>query len=98
MVRAYLADRERRRELRGLGARADDALLRGEGVAARGGAAMSDRAVPFHCPYCGDEDLRPHETADTARGAGHGAWECRACLRAFSLRMLGLLARPEADR
>jgi ribosomal protein L37AE/L43A len=47
---------------------------------------MSERAVPFFCPYCGDEDLRPHE-------AGHGTWECRACLRAFSLKMLGLV-RP----
>ena len=48
---------------------------------------MSTRAVPFHCPYCGDEDLRPYE----AEGAGHGAWECRSCLRAFSLKMLGLI-------
>jgi ribosomal protein L37AE/L43A len=47
---------------------------------------MSERAVPCFCPYCGDEDLRPHE-------AGHGTWECRACLRAFSLKMLGLV-RP----
>ena len=45
---------------------------------------MSECAVPFHCPYCGDEDLRPHEDV-------HGAWECRACLRAFSLKMLGLI-------
>ncbi|TMR08452.1 hypothetical protein ETD86_47725 [Nonomuraea turkmeniaca] len=22
---------------------------------------MSTRAVPFHCPYCGDEDLEPYE-------------------------------------
>ncbi|HEY9328806.1 MAG TPA: hypothetical protein VIS09_11305 [Streptomyces sp.] len=47
---------------------------------------MSERAAPFHCPYCGDEDLRPHE-------AGHGAWECASCNRAFQLRFLGLLAR-----
>ena len=47
---------------------------------------MSARAVPFHCPYCGDERLRPSEE-------GHGAWECHACLRAFSLKMLGLLDR-----
>ncbi|EME98398.1 hypothetical protein J7W19_25285 [Streptomyces mobaraensis NBRC 13819 = DSM 40847] len=47
---------------------------------------MSERAAPFHCPYCGDEDLRPHE-------AGHGAWECAACNRAFQLRFLGLLSR-----
>ena len=27
----------------------------------RGGPAMSDaRAVPFYCPFCGEEDLRPH--------------------------------------
>jgi transposase-like protein len=52
---------------------------------------MSERAVPFHCPYCGDEDLRPHETSE---GSSHGAWECRACLRAFSLRLLGLLTPP----
>jgi transposase-like protein len=53
---------------------------------------MSGRAVPFHCPYCGDEDLRPHESDE---GSGHGQWECRSCLRAFSLRMLGVIARPE---
>ncbi|TRV79699.1 hypothetical protein FKN01_08490 [Streptomyces sp. 130] len=47
---------------------------------------MSERAAPFHCPYCGDEDLRPHE-------AGHGAWECAACNRAFQLKFLGLLSR-----
>ncbi len=52
---------------------------------------MSERAVPFHCPYCGDEDLRPHESG---HGPGHGQWECRACLRAFSLKMLGMLDRP----
>ncbi|WP_079064158.1 hypothetical protein [Streptomyces sp. NRRL F-4489] len=46
---------------------------------------MSERAAPFYCPYCGDEDLRPSEE-------GHGAWECRACSRAFRLKFLGLLA------
>ncbi|MGI5340698.1 hypothetical protein ACQEVS_26530 [Streptomyces sp. CA-181903] len=50
---------------------------------------MSERAAPFHCPYCGDEDLRPHEE-------GHGAWECAACNRAFQLRFLGLLSRGPA--
>ncbi|MFD6418228.1 hypothetical protein [Streptomyces sp. NPDC060194] len=47
---------------------------------------MSERAAPFHCPYCGDEDLRPNET-------GHGAWECASCNRAFQLKFLGLLTR-----
>ncbi|MEE4542560.1 hypothetical protein V2S66_11355 [Streptomyces sp. V4-01] len=46
---------------------------------------MTERAAPFYCPYCGDEDLRPSEQ-------GHGAWECRSCNRAFQLKFLGLLA------
>jgi transposase-like protein len=45
-----------------------------------------ERQVPFYCPYCADEDLRPSE-------AGHGTWECRACMRAFSLKFVGLLSR-----
>ncbi|WP_399084265.1 hypothetical protein ACGH2B_04195 [Streptomyces sp. BBFR2] len=52
---------------------------------------MSERAAPFHCPYCGDEDLRPGE-APSERGTG-AAWECRACNRAFRLKFLGLLAQ-----
>jgi transposase-like protein len=51
---------------------------------------MSERAAPFYCPYCGDEDLRP-SGAETARGEG-AAWECAACNRAFRLKFLGLLA------
>ncbi|MFC4496377.1 hypothetical protein ACFPA8_19815 [Streptomyces ovatisporus] len=52
---------------------------------------MSERAAPFYCPYCGDEDLRPSEEgAGTGRGA---AWECASCNRAFKLSFLGLLAR-----
>ncbi|GAA2413197.1 hypothetical protein GCM10010420_48390 [Streptomyces glaucosporus] len=47
---------------------------------------MSERAAPFYCPYCGDEDLRPS-------GSGHGAWECASCNRAFRLSFLGLLAK-----
>ena len=52
---------------------------------------MSARAMPFHCPYCGDEDLRPSEQSSDGRGA---AWECHSCLRVFALTMLGQLARP----
>jgi hypothetical protein len=48
----------------------------------------TERAFPQHCPYCGDQDLWPHDEA-------HGSWECRGCLRAFSLKMLGLV-RPGA--
>ena len=46
---------------------------------------MSRHASPFHCPYCGDEDLFPREDG----------WECRSCLRAFSVKTLGLI-RPSA--
>lgn len=47
---------------------------------------MSDsRAVPFYCPYCGEEDLRPVEEP-------HGAWRCADCLRIFLVRMVGLAA------
>ncbi|MDT3396420.1 hypothetical protein RKE29_07155 [Streptomyces sp. B1866] len=61
---------------------------------------MSERAAPFYCPYCGDEDLRPSEEAPRGtqtrgtepRGEG-AAWECRSCNRAFRLSFLGLLAK-----
>ena len=52
---------------------------------------MSARAVPFHCPYCGEEDLFPHDTGD---GSSHGPWECRSCLRAFKVTMIGQLRPP----
>ena len=41
------------------------------------------RSAPLYCPYCGEEDLRPH-------GATHGAWECRSCVRVFSVTFIGL--------
>jgi hypothetical protein len=51
---------------------------------------VSERSVPYYCPYCGGEDLRPHE--DT-----HGAWECRECIRVFSLKFLGILPTPAEE-
>jgi ribosomal protein L37AE/L43A len=42
---------------------------------------------PFFCPYCGEEDLRPH-------GESHGEWSCEACRRVFVLRTI----RPGAER
>ncbi|RCV51530.1 hypothetical protein [Marinitenerispora sediminis] len=51
---------------------------------------MSERAAPYYCPYCGDEDLEPHEAAGE-RGAGH-AWACGACARVFQVRFVGLRA------
>jgi hypothetical protein len=57
-----------------------------------------ERAVPYYCPYCGGEDLRPHvESSDVAGRDGedkHGAWECRECTRVFSVSLLGLRVRP----
>jgi transposase-like protein len=47
------------------------------------------RSVPLYCPYCGEEDLRPSD-------AGHGAWECHACARVFSVRFTGLLSQGVA--
>ena len=47
---------------------------------------MSDaRSAPLYCPYCGEEDLYPHE-------ASHGAWECHSCARVFTVKFNGLLA------
>ncbi|MEV0713968.1 hypothetical protein [Asanoa sp. NPDC050611] len=47
--------------------------------------SSENRAAPMYCPYCAEEDLRPHEEA-------HGAWECRGCQRVFSVKFLGLRA------
>lgn len=60
---------------------------------------MSERGIPFHCPYCSDEDLRPHEVVSETGEitSPHGSWECRSCLRAFSLKMLGLIRASSAD-
>jgi ribosomal protein L37AE/L43A len=43
-------------------------------------AVSGERAAPFYCPYCGEEDLRPAEEPA-------GAWCCGSCLRTFSLRL-----------
>ena len=55
---------------------------------------MSERAVPFYCPYCGEEDLRPAEQTERVP---HGAWYCAACLRTFALKMIGI-GVPEVER
>ncbi len=54
---------------------------------------MTERAAPFYCPYCGDEDLRPF-------GEKHGEWRCGACQRVFRLSYVGVAAdwvRPVTD-
>jgi predicted RNA-binding Zn-ribbon protein involved in translation (DUF1610 family) len=55
---------------------------------------MSGRAVLFHCPYCGDEDLRPAEQTEKVPA---GAWFCAACLRTFTVKLIGT-GIPEVSR
>ena len=52
-------------------------------VTAGADAGAGERATPFYCPYCGDEDLRPH-------GDKGGSWHCRGCARVFTLKIVGL--------
>jgi len=42
-----------------------------------------ERQVPFFCPYCGDEALRP-------AGPDEGEWTCESCARSFSLKFTGV--------
>jgi transposase-like protein len=44
--------------------------------------------VPFFCPYCGDESIRPY-------GETHGEWRCESCRRAFALRTVRQAPVPE---
>ena len=96
VVTDYLADRDRGRVVRRLGAaRRRGAAARRDGdacVEPRSSSVMSERAVPFHCPYCGDEDLWPHEATR------HGSWECRALPARLHLKMLGLVRPTGAVR
>jgi predicted RNA-binding Zn-ribbon protein involved in translation (DUF1610 family) len=57
---------------------------------AGGGGWPGERAQPFYCPYCAEEELRPT--------GGQGEYYCPACDRRFALRFLGLGAAPGAPR
>jgi len=48
-----------------------------------------ERQVPFFCPYCGEEDLRPG-------GEEAGEWECGACARSFRLAFVAVV-RPQPN-
>ena len=37
-------------------------------------SAVSERAAPQYCPYCGDEDLRPEVLSEDKPEASHGVW------------------------
>ena len=59
---------------------------------------MSERGFPVHCPYCGERGPASARGRHTGRSdllPPRVSWECRGCLRAFSLKMLGLV-RPQA--
>jgi len=50
---------------------------------------MTDSGTPrhvpvFYCPYCGEEDIRPHD-------GGPGQWLCAGCRRVWSVRFVGLV-------
>ena len=46
-------------------------------------APMSVRAVPFYCPFCGEQDIRPDD-------AGTAAWRCESCERRFELTLTAI--------
>jgi predicted RNA-binding Zn-ribbon protein involved in translation (DUF1610 family) len=48
-------------------------------------ADVGERQVPFFCPYCGEEELRP-------AGSKAGDWECWSCARGFTLRFTGVVS------
>ncbi len=52
--------------------------------------AASERQVPFFCPYCGEEELRP-------AGTEAGNWDCRSCARRFTLRFAGVVRQGAAS-
>ncbi|GAA1837940.1 hypothetical protein ACFFOM_18620 [Microlunatus capsulatus] len=51
-------------------------------MSAPASGAHSSRQAVLYCPYCAEETLFPRE---------EGGWECRSCLRAFSVSFLGLV-------
>ena len=51
--------------------------------------STGERAVPYNCPFCGEEDLRPLESG-AVPGLTRGGWHCRSCLRVFSISFHGL--------
>jgi predicted RNA-binding Zn-ribbon protein involved in translation (DUF1610 family) len=48
---------------------------------------VTSRVVPYHCPYCGEEDLSPAERSERVPGA---AWWCASCLRTFVVTFVGI--------
>lgn len=45
--------------------------------------ARAERQAIAYCPYCSEETLFPRQG---------GGWECRSCLRAFSVKFIGIIS------
>jgi len=58
-------------------------------AAPSGAAGETQRAVPYNCPFCAEEDLRPVESG-AVPGLARGGWHCRGCLRVFSVAFHGI--------
>jgi len=39
------------------------------------------RAVPFYCPFCGEQTIRPADTS---------GWQCESCERTFEVSIVRL--------
>jgi transposase-like protein len=61
-----------------------------QGETGQEGNIRRARAVPYYCPYCADEDLRPDQADGIA--LPHGQWRCGGCQRGFALKYLGTAA------
>jgi predicted RNA-binding Zn-ribbon protein involved in translation (DUF1610 family) len=49
------------------------------------------RAVPFYCPFCGENQLRPTDLPVDPSGGGDGApWRCESCDRIFTLTLVAI--------
>jgi ribosomal protein L37AE/L43A len=59
-------------------------------------SSTGERAVPYCCPFCTEEDLRPLESGAVA-GLTRGGWHCRSCLRVFSISFHGVHPPVLAD-
>ena len=54
-----------------------------------GTTTSGSRQAVMCCPYCAEETLFPRE---------QGGWECRSCLRAFSVTFHGLLSGRRGEQ
>ncbi len=45
--------------------------------------SATPRAVPFYCPFCGEETIRPSGDLGDS-----GTWACESCERVFELSLV----------